>query len=316
MSSTRRNSTNTPGTTTIARNANMPSRLLRLGLTERDDTLLRVVHAFHFLTAEQVLRLFYCAGSLTYVRAVLKRMADAGYLHRLKLPSSSDGVKPWVYTLGQHGIRYLKAVGYTDFARFRPVEEEEHSFLFLAHTLGVNDILIAAQQLAEQMPSYVLAGFLHERVLKHTPVIVTTADGETMGIIPDAWLDWHLGGVNRASIVLEYDRGTVEQRAWRKKMRGLLAFADGPYQEAYGSDSLTIAIATTAGPHRAEQIRVWCEAELTRANRRQEGELFLIMSVPSEQIEPQVFFLHPVWWQPFGTAPVVLLSDENPLSGP
>lgn len=279
-----------------------------IGLSERDDALIRAVYDFHFLTVDQVTRLFFSRGSVEHVRVVLKELSDTGYLFRLKMPSSQDGVKPYVYTLGRKGIRYLKTVaGYSEFARFRPSEEREHSYLFLAHTLGVNELLLAAKQLPQQYPEYVLADFLHERVLKRMPVAVRTAEGETMGIVPDLWVDFHLRGTDRASIVVEYDRGTVEQRQWRKKIRGLIAFADGPYTQAYGSESLTIAIVTTAGGHRAEVIRQWIEQELEKAKRYHDKDLFLVLALMPGEIDPEVFFLSPVWVHPFDSQGVSLL---------
>lgn len=279
-----------------------------VGLSERDDALIRAVYDFHYLTVDQVTRLFFSRGSLEHVRVVLKELAEKGYLDRMKMPSSQDGVKPYVYTLGRKGIRYLKTVaGYSEFARFRPSEEREHSYLFLAHTLGVNDVLVAAKQLSVRNPDYVLADFLHERVLKRMPVSVRTSENESMAIIPDLWLDFHLRATDRASITLEYDRGTVEQRQWRRKIRGLIAFADGPYTQAYGSESLTIAIATTAGEHRAELIRQWVEQELEKAKRNRDKELFLVLALPSGEIDSDAFFLNPVWMRPFDTHGVSLL---------
>src|SRR5690349_16372703 len=108
-------------------------------LSERDGLLLQAIYDLHFLTAEQVTRLYFSPGSLTHVRVILKGLADAGYLSRLKMPTSQDGIKPYVYTLGKSGVRYLKAAGFTEFSRVSPSEHLSHSFLFLEHTLGIND---------------------------------------------------------------------------------------------------------------------------------------------------------------------------------
>ncbi len=278
-------------------------------LSERDDLILRAVHELHFVTVDQITRLYFSAGSLTHVREILKGLCDASYLRRLKMPSSQDGGKPWVYTLARAGMRYPKSVGVKEFGRVSPSEHVEHSYLFLAHTLGVNDIVIGAKLLQEEAPAYVLADFLHEWELKRRPVQVKTSKDGAMAIVPDLWLDMHIGGTARASITLEYDRGTVSPAAWQRKIRGLMAFADGPYQEAYGSESLTIAIATTAGEHRAQQIRSWIEHELELANRRQDGELFLVMALPEQSFDANAFFLTPIWQQPFGAQLVTLLGS-------
>lgn len=68
-----------------------------------------------------------------------------------------------------------------------------------------------------------------------------------MPIVPDGWLDLLLAGNLQMCLVLELDRGTLEQRAWRRKVRSLLAYARSPYQERFGTTSLTVAVVTTAG---------------------------------------------------------------------
>jgi hypothetical protein len=281
-----------------------------LALSERDDLVLRAIYDLHFLTAEQVCRLYFrFPSSLTHVREILKALSDAGYLQRLKMPSSQDGVKPFVYTLARAGVRYLKQAGFTEFPRVSPSEHVEHSWLFLEHTMGINDIVIAAKKLSELEPRFVLADFLHERVLKRRPVEVTTPEDGTVRVIPDLWLDLHIDEAARASIALEYDRATVSPAAWQRKIRALIAFADGPYQQAYGSESLTLAIATTGGDHHADLLRGWIEHELEHAGRREESELFLITALPEPSaLDPRTFFLSPAWMQPFGTHPVALLQ--------
>lgn len=290
------------------RNTAGQRNISRGALTERDDLLLRAIYELQFVTTEQMTRLYFSPGSLTHVRVVLKQLTDGGYLHRLRMPSDQDGVKPWVYTLGRLGIRYLNAAGYREFARYRPSEQKAHSYLFLAHTLGIGDVVIAAKLLSERVPDYVLADFRHDRMLKRTPVEVSTPEDGKIGIVPDLWLDWHIGGTSRASIALEYDRATEEQRQWRRKIRGLIAFANGPYQEAYGSESLTIAIGTTGGVQRAEVIRGWLEQELKHAGREQDGEIFVVSALPSGELDPVEFFTHPRWIQPFQTQAVPLLG--------
>lgn len=278
-------------------------------LSERDGLLLQAIYDLHFLTAEQVTRLYFSPGSLTHVRVILKGLADARYLSRLKMPTSQDGIKPYVYTLGKIGVRYLKAAGFTEFPRVSPSEHLSHSFLFLEHTLGINDIVIAAKLLTEQDSRYVLADFLHERVLKKRPVTVTTPTDGRMSMVPDLWLDMHITGTSRASIALEYDRSTVSPAAWRKKIRGLLVFAEGAYQESFGSESLTIAIATVGASQRAEQIRSWIEDELKKAGREQDSNLFLLLNIPDGEIDPVQFFTQPIWMQPLSAQPVALLAS-------
>jgi len=284
---------------------------IEVRISAGDDTLLRAVYGYHFLTVEQATRLLYSRGSLVYVRSKLRALATDGYLQWLRLPTSGQGNTPHIYTLARKGIRYLEGAGFSDFARFRPSEQQEHSYFFLKHTLRVNDVLIAGALLGELVPGITLAEMRHERLLRRTPVYVEVMHGqkkERIGVVPDGWMDFHLHGADRMSIVLELDRGTVEERAFKHKLRGLLAYANGPYQEFFASESITIAFATTAGELRLRRMRVWCEQTLEEMGQKQQAELLLLTSLPEGELDPRRLFLSPVWEEPFGTTPVALLS--------
>lgn len=292
------------------------ARTVPFALSRRDDAFLRAVATYHFLTAEQLTRLLFRPGSLAYVRAKLKRLADAGYLDRLHLPTATAGNAPFVFSLAAPGIGYLTETGEETGAKwFRPVEQHERSYLFLSHTLAVNDFLIAAHLLSRTEPRVVLATMRHERDLRREPVTVTTAAGERLGIVPDGWVDLHIAGESRLCLALELDRGTVEERAWKRKLRGLIAYADGPYQQQFGTPSLTILIATTTGPSRCTAIRRWCEQVLHEVHREADADVFLLTSLPEgAPPDPQTLFLRPVWQQPL--RPDLLPLISLPLSPP
>jgi len=281
------------------------------GLSAADDSLLRAVYIYHFLTVEQATRLLFSRGSLVYVRSKLRSLAERGFLQRLRLPTSGQGNTAHIYTLAHKGIRYLEAEGFSDFARFRPSEQQEHSYLFLRHTLRINDVLIAGALLGELAPDIVLAEVRHERTLKRTPVYVEVITGgktERIGVVPDGWMDFHLRDEERMSIVLELDRGTVEERAFKRKLRGLMTYANGPYQAFFGSEAITIAFATTAGDVRLRRLRTWCEQTLAEEGLQEQAELLLLTSLPDGELDPHGLFLSPLWQQPFASASVALLS--------
>jgi hypothetical protein len=274
-----------------------------------DDAVLRAMGQFHYLSALQVCHLLYSRGSLTYVRALLKELADKGLLERLYLSRSSPfGSAPMVYTLSRSGLNYLRQAGVEVQQRYRRCEVHEHSYLHLSHMLAVNDVLIAATLLPASAPAMRLRIQLrqmrHEQELKRHPVRVKTsllqqgAGDEELSIVPDGWLDFSIAGRERMSIVLELDRGTEEQRQWRRKVRGLVAFAQGPYQEAFGSDSITIAVAVTCGQQRVKTLLSWTERELNACNQRAMADLFLFSAVEADRLSPAELFLGPLWQRP------------------
>lgn len=283
-------------------------------LTKRDDAILHAMATYQYLSADQVRRLGgYSHGSLDAVRKQLKQLVEDSYVLRMRLPRASAGNAPWVYGLDRLGSAYLEAtIGASDdsasLGRFRASEQYERSYLFLTHTLAVNDFLIAASLLEREVPTVRLAELRPEHALKRTPVRVALGPAEKQTVILDGWLDFHLHGTLRLCIGLERDRATEAEGAFVRKLRGLLAFAVGPYQEAFGVDSLTVAFATTAGPRRVEQMRAWCERILRDAGREEDADLFFLASLPEGELDPKTVFLAPIWSRPFATNRAPLLE--------
>ncbi|MGE4053436.1 MAG: replication-relaxation family protein [Vicinamibacterales bacterium] len=280
-------------------------------LTAADEALLRSLLRYHFLTSQQLCRLHYSSGSLTYVQSRMKALTDKGFCQRLWLPRPGPrGSSPSVFTLGRTGLRHLERLGVDVRVRFRPSEHREHSYLFLAHTLAVNDFLIAAELVARNHQGLAVASMLHERDLKRAPVLVEAPDGKRMSVVPDGWLDLRIDGTFQICLALELDMGTEEQRAWRRKVRGLVAYANGPYQEAFGTRSLTIAVATTAGEKRLLDLVRWTERELAALREEHQGDLFVVTSFYPATTSPGSLFFSPRWVSPFAEHPVTLIAPE------
>jgi len=282
-------------------------------VTPAKHAILRAVAQYYHLTAQQLTRLLYAAGSLTRVQALLKELADDGYVQRLFLPRPTPhGRVPAIYTLGRLGRSSLAALGSDVPTRLRPSAEREHRYLFLDHTLAVNDCLIALELLTRRMPQTAIHTMLHERTLRHMPIPVTDADGRQASVIPDGWLDVRVvvpGGTDRYCIALEVDRGTAEQRAFRRKIARWVAAADGPYQATFGTDLLTIAIVATPGERRADTLLGWIAAELAVLHREEQADLFLVTAVDAAVVDPLTFLSGPVWRQPNGKTPVPLIEE-------
>lgn len=285
------------------------SQALQHVVAPADDAILQALLRYYYLSSQQICRLLYSAGSLTYVQTKMKILAEAGLCQRLWLPRPAPrGSAPSVYTLGRRGLNHLRALGFDTAKRFRPSEHREHSYLFLSHTLAVNDVLIGAELLCRHAPRFGLAGLLHERDLKHRPVYVEHEDGKRIGVVPDAWLDLRVDGTYQVCLVLELDRGTEEQKAWRRKVHGLIAYANGPYQEAFQTTSLTVAVATTAGQKRLLDLIRWTERELEAMKEEDQGDLFVFTSLHPDLVAPSELFLARRWYQPLGADPVALLA--------
>src|SRR6266568_4767843 len=155
------------------------------------DAVLQAVYRYHLLTAVQLLKACgYSQNSLERVQRLTKQLVDTEYLLSLARPVVR-GKAPLVYTLARKGLNYLKGAGFDVRAYFRPSKEQEKSYLFLLHTLAINDVLIAAANLHNVTAEYSLLSFTHERVLKQTPYKINIWRGdkeETVTFVPDAYM--------------------------------------------------------------------------------------------------------------------------------
>lgn len=192
--------------------------------------------------------------------------------------------------------------------RSRRSEEREHSYLFFAHTLAVNDFLIATELLCRSYPEIALQRVLHERVLKRTPFYVEDEDGTRLAVIPDAYVDLVVANPYQLCLSVEIDRGSEEQKAWRRKVRALVAYAEGPYIGAFGTDALTVAVVATPGAARLANLRQWAQDELDRRGQRQNADLFRFATFDPATATPEEIYLAPIWHIPFQAHAVALVE--------
>ncbi len=306
--------------------ATAPSPLARLPRYTRADRypplqlgrphclLLGALGRFHYLSAPQLTRLLYSPGSLTYVQEHLKRLFHAHYVERVYLPTiTPHGSSLAVYTLASEGIAYLKRAGLAPEGRFRPSEQAHREWLFLRHTLEANELLISAHRLARAHAEITVAQMKCERELKHAPVYVQ-AGKERIGVVPDGWIDVRFDDL-QACVAFELDRDTVEREAFRRKVRGLLAYADGPYAAAFGTSSLTIAVVTTAGERRMTELLTWTQHEFIERDAREQADLFRFAAFDPAATDPHAIFFAPLWRRPFDPAPLPLLNVDPSTLG-
>jgi hypothetical protein len=304
----------------------------RLVVGPKEDAVLRALHRYHYLTSQQIGRLLrYSPRSIEHVRGILTGLYKAGFVERTVMPSRSrnaageyvrGGMAAYVYNLSRKAMHYLADDELDLPGRARPYAEREHKYLFLAHTLEVADILIAAELLSGQVPAIQVAQLLHERDLRRAPTKVRLSGPNQapteVTYTPDGYVDFHIYGPApyRSCLGLEIDRGTEIQGKWRRKVQAILAYQRGPYQEAFGTDALTVCVIATPGESRLKSLVQWTEAELTELGRQKSSDLFRFTSlrlgvhVPeAEQATPADIFLAPRWRAPFASSAVPLLDE-------
>ena len=280
------------------------------------DLLLRDLNTLQRATAEQLTRLNYKMGMLTTVKARLKKLEDNKYV----LPLSHPSIRlPYMYALDRKGLNYLQDQGVDVREYFRPGKEEDtaKNFLFRQHMLAIGDFFIHALLFEKAEPSYRITRLLHERVFKNTPikaVYVRNNRQESKTLVPDGYLEFVYTGSSGKEetipVLLELDRGTEDQKFFRRRIRAYSVFLRSrEFKTVFGVENITVAFATTKDQNRVRQMREWTRLEFA-ASREPDwlGQLFLFTLLPEnmDDITPRQLFLDPVWYMP--------ADDENPVS--
>jgi Replication-relaxation len=285
-------------------------------LTEVDRLVLLALNRFHYLTAAQLSRLLYpnLSDENRYAQRRLKQLSDNDYALQLRaLPKPQYGQAPRVYTLARKGRTYVQGLGGAVEPYFRPSEEKRttENSPFMTHRLATIDVMIAAQRLCRDVAGISCPRMLSERQLKRTAIHVDVVSGQgtrRVAVIPDAWFQLKVAGQHTYSIAVELDRGTEEQKVWREKIAAYAAWSVGPYQEAFETDNLTIAI-VSPNMERQRQLRQWTKRELTLRELQDYSGLFLFTARDPQTTPPAAFFLARGWQLPHTDEPVELITQ-------
>ncbi len=285
-------------------------------VTPVHDLLLHNLNTLQRATAEQLTRLNYKPGMLTTIKARLKDLADNKYV----LPLSHPSIRlPYMYALDRKGLNHLASQGVDVREYFRPSQEEDSAknFLFQEHFTAIGDTFVLSILFVKTEQSYRISTMLHERYFKNHPIKATdTRSGrdETKTIVPDAYLAFvHTrpdGKEETIPVLWELDRGTEDQKFFRKRIRAYIVFLKSrAFKTLFSIENITVAFATTKNHNRMKQMREWTHKELAATNEPSWlSQLFLFTSLPENMaaIEPRQLFLDPIWYLP--------TDNENPVS--
>jgi hypothetical protein len=293
-----------------ARRRRPPAPALVLGKPKR--TILLLLARYVFLRADQI-----CAAAFgrshAFVQAHLRELTAAGWLLRAPYLRDSDlGKAPYVYTLAAPAWDWIGQQGLPVPERFRPSEEIGK---VSPHTMEIAAFGVALERFCRRSAVLRIAQFRHERVLPATPIRL--ADGSTPRVRPDAWVQLAIErpeGIKQRCWVLEIDRASEYQVAFREKIRRLLAYRKEPYRQQFGTESIAILF-TVPTAHRRDLVRGYIEAEIA-AHERTTGtkvrpDLFWITDADPREADTDLF-LAPCWVQPFRGATAALLAPSGP----
>ena len=277
-----------------------PAQHVPAMLSAVEEKLLLAVYHFHYLTLEQVVcYLGISPNSANWIRKKLKSLVDRAYLDTQFLPRLTPyGRLPLIYMLGTEGVNHFKELGFQ--VSYHSPKERIRSYLFLTHTLDLNDLVIAAVSLSRINPAITLTEWKHERVLKHMPCKVDIGNGKTSAVVPDAWLDWQLEapfgapGEDRFSVFVELDQDTEDITQFKPKIRSYLSFANGAYK-VFGSDVFNVVfVVADGGQRRLQQLRKWTMEQVTTQEALDYALFFTFALLPAAPIDAVSLFLSPV----------------------
>jgi Replication-relaxation len=208
----------------------------------------------------------------------------------------------------------MQRLGFPVEPYFRPSEERRatENSPFMTHRLAAIDVMIAADLLCAQDPSITCPRMLSERELKRDALRVqvpSLMSGQIhdVAVIPDAWFQLEHESSRTFSIALELDRGTEDQKVWRAKIAAYLAWATGPYMQAFETDNITVAV-VCSDHRRVGQLIDWTMREITARRSEKLAELFLFTDASPVKTPVQTFFSGHIWFQA-DTGEVVSLLD-------
>jgi hypothetical protein len=248
-----------------------------LALTARDRTILAAVADYHFLTREQVQRLFFgeqspyskfrrpgtAANGYRRACARLRQLSDAGLLQRLIGPRDRYGLiedaaaaashftrPPYLYVLTARGASLItlpagRKVRDLLAARVRTLRPAT-----LAHELTLSDVRILVTLHAAGAPGWELLAW-HDTRAAYDAYLDR---GKRQVLSPDAYAHFRANDQDIVTFI-EVDRGTEGLARIREKLAAYRRYSRSKRFEAkYGLRKFRVAFVTTQTPARATNL--------------------------------------------------------------
>jgi hypothetical protein len=288
-----------------------------VGLTAKDEAILRAVYRYRFLTSLDVAHLLFKPTYLPYVRGRLARLAEGqphAYLHRFRLPSAT-GNGDLICTLGAKGREFVEhELGEAVEWYFQPYKIKFYSYPGILHHLLLARFLVACRAWCRKRTDFTL---LEERTsyeIAQEPPQVTLPIGKdknkTLTVIPDAWSKFALfengQHTHDLAVLFELDRGMEHGRKFKEHVRGRLELIrSGEYQRVFGVPGVMVAYLTTGQTpeyrlRRCKTMNSWARDVLRDVGLQSWAAIFRFTAVEFDQLYGSVgaLFAEPVWYRP------------------
>jgi hypothetical protein len=272
--------------------------------------------AFHYLTVSQLMTVEeYKESARSYIHKEVNELVADGYL--LALPRQIVS-QPRLYTLTTKGRKFAAVLGIAAYKRYRKGEEVERgeNVSFVAHTIAVTDILIAARLLAKRVPAIRLNRMLTERELKRTIYVPVPGERTTQRNIciePDGAVDFTIQDTWQDFCYLEVYRHHLNKLRFQHKIAGYVtALVSGLHERLFQTPAMAVAVIATTDKLKGT-LKQWTEEALAAIDRKDAGDRFFFCSLDTATTNPEDMFLSPVWEQAFDMrkTPLIVLTEET-----
>jgi DNA-binding transcriptional ArsR family regulator len=278
-------------------------------LLRGDEQMPVGLYHLHLLTVAQLTRLHYSMGSYKAIRQRLKVLADNGYVTIDAIPEKFHR-GPNYYTLGSKGINYLAGLGLEISTSLRASKETGKSYMHIRHLLELNDVFIAALRISTLDKRLYVPEWCHERLLKRTPY-KTMIHGQTYGLVPDGFLDFHVRREGqpdlRLPVLLEHDRGWERERQFKQKIAAYRAYIQTEaFKQQFGVGNITVVVTTFTDMKRVTDLRRWTWDEVQTDPYLTGRFRFALLPQPPE---PQHLLFDSRWFTLVSDQPITLLES-------
>lgn len=268
------------------------------GFTVPKVRILKALATFRQLAVPQLARHLYSPGSLTMVRATVKRLDDAGLIYRLYLPREDGrGRGTTVCGLTATGASRARALGAFVPDGYHVADETRRAHSTLRHELAVRDVIISALGLRRANPRFTVADVVTEAEFRRAPGVIAVGS-ERQTIQPDAWLDLRHRGVGnwweRLPILVEVDR-SGSQLTIRDKIDRYLTWTMAGYSERFGSGDARVVFVAAGNPKRATMLVRCIASHLKTRGLSALSWMFPVTAADPAALTPAEFWFGPVW---------------------
>lgn len=276
-------------------------------LRERDVDIIEAVHKYRVLRQEQIQALFF--GSRATAQTRLEKLYDHAYLDRKFLPVyEGQGRSPTLYVLDRRGAETLRVQRGYDAITWHS-SSKNLATDFLQHTTAINEVMIAVT-LACRAHGFILEEWQTESHLKadYDRVRIRSGRGqETAPVIPDSYFTI-IANQRRYPFALELDRGTMELKRFKTKVKAYMAYhQSGSYERRFGTSSLRVlTVVSTEAPSGGEQRR----DNLKETSAAAGGAHWFWFAVLPD-LNAETILAQPVWSQVGEAEPKALIPVHN-----